>query len=168
MYVNSLIKLQEKDGWMKKQKVKIIKAIFCIYDPVSKIDVRVEVSIPGGTNVYSVDQDNVKAPLTDIQWNVVFISSILRSFNPCAANCLRIENELQTREEFKDFLLVSGSLHKAGHSNIFVEYDPKANSVNAFLLSEIAKYLRRNRRINELIRFLNPLIEEEPALVCFI
>lgn len=135
---------------------------------MSKIDVRVEVSIPGGTNVYSINQDNLKSPISGIQWNFVFISSILRSFNPLYAQGVKVVSELQTKEDFKDFLLVSGSLHKAGYSNKFVEYDPKAYSVNSYLLSEISNYLRRQRRINELAEFLNPFLKDNPSLVCLL
>jgi hypothetical protein len=45
---------------MKKWTYKVIKAIFCIFDIVLRRDVRVEISIPGGTHVYAVDDENVK------------------------------------------------------------------------------------------------------------
>jgi len=48
----------------------------------------VEVSIPGGTNVYAVDEENTKIPISGIQWNFVFMSSILRSFSPLNAPAL--------------------------------------------------------------------------------
>ena len=59
---------------------------------------RVEVNIPGGTSVYSVDEENTKTPISGIQWNFVFMSSILRSFNPVFAPALRIVQELETKE----------------------------------------------------------------------
>ena len=34
-----------------------MKATFCMYDIVMKRDVRVEISIPGGTHVFAVDQN---------------------------------------------------------------------------------------------------------------
>lgn len=165
VYINSLIKAQEKDGWMKKQKFKIVKAIFCIYDPMTRLDVRVEVNIPGGTNAYSMTHENVKAPITGIEWNFVFVSSILRAFNPQYSNCLRIVNELETKQDFSDFLLVVGSLHKAGYSNSFVETDVTNSSVCSYLLNEVCTYLREKKRINELIEFMEPYTKEDPALM---
>jgi hypothetical protein len=51
---------------MKKKPHKIIKAIFCIFDIVLRRDVRVEISIPGGTHVYAVDEENLKQPISGI------------------------------------------------------------------------------------------------------
>lgn len=85
----------------------MIKAIFCIFDIVLRRDVRVEISIPGGTNVYAVDEDNAKNPISGIQWNFVFMSSILRSFHPSPAPCLKIIAELENKDVFKDFILVA-------------------------------------------------------------
>ena len=39
------------------RKIKIMKATFCMYDIVMKRDVRVEISIPGGTHVFAVDEN---------------------------------------------------------------------------------------------------------------
>jgi len=39
----------------KYRKVKITKATFCMYDVIMKRDVRVEISIPGGTHVFAMD-----------------------------------------------------------------------------------------------------------------
>ena len=85
----------------------MIKAIFCIYDIVLKRDVRVEITFPGGTHVYAIDEQNQKQPINGIEWNFVFMSSILRSFVPARAPAMRIVNELETRDLFRDFCLVA-------------------------------------------------------------
>ena len=90
VYINNLIKNQETEGWTKKKSYKITKAIFCIFDIVLRRDVRVEINIPGGTNVYAVDEENTKSPISGIQWNFVYMSSIIRSFSPIHAPVLRI------------------------------------------------------------------------------
>lgn len=153
---------------MKKQKFKIVKATFWIYDPITRCDVRVEVNIPGGTNVYSINEENLKSPITGIQWNFVFISSVLRAFNPKYTNSIRIVNELETKEMFKDFLLVASSLHKSGYSNRFVLAEHKQVTNTSYLLSEITKYMIKNRRLNELIEFLNQFTTDDPSLITFI
>ena len=43
------------------RKIKITKATFCMYDIVLKRDVRVEISIPGGTYVFGLDENMNKA-----------------------------------------------------------------------------------------------------------
>ena len=59
VYINNLLKDQEREGWYSsKSTQKVIKAIFCIYDIVLKRDVRVEITFPGGTHVYAIDEQN--------------------------------------------------------------------------------------------------------------
>lgn len=87
-----------------------MKATFCMYDIVMKRDVRVEISIPGGTHVFAVDQLLNKIMIGSGEWNYVFMSSLLRSFEPKACPAFRIIQELHTQELFKDFLLVANSL----------------------------------------------------------
>lgn len=76
VYIRNTIKLQEVG------KVKITKAIFCIWDSILKRDIRVQSKIPGGTHVYAIDNENQKMGLDGIEWNYVFLSSLLRSFEP--------------------------------------------------------------------------------------
>lgn len=119
----------------------MIKAIFCIFDIVLRRDVRVEISIPGGTNVYAVDEDNAKNPISGIQWNFVFMSSILRSFHPSPAPCLKIIAELENKDVFKDFILVATQLHKNDYGSKFGEIQDKAKSGNSFLVQQVVDYL---------------------------
>ena len=87
-----------------------MKATFCMYDIVMKRDVRVEISIPGGTHVFAVDQNLQKLVIGTGEWNFVFMSSLLRSFEPKPCPGFRIIQELSSAELFKDFLLVSNGL----------------------------------------------------------
>jgi len=87
-----------------------MKATFCMYDIVMKRDVRVEISIPGGTHVFAVDEHLNKLVIGTGEWNYVFMSSLLRSFEPKACPGFRVIQELSSTELFKDFLLVSNSL----------------------------------------------------------
>jgi hypothetical protein len=63
-----------------------------------KRDVRVEITIPGGTHVYAVNEDNEKHVISGIQWNFVFVSSILRSFEPKRSDHIKVISELDTKE----------------------------------------------------------------------
>ena len=71
--------------------------------------------------MYAVDHENTKTPISGIQWNFVFMSSILRSFNPTMAPAIRIVNELDTKELFEDFILVANTLHKNDYESKFGE-----------------------------------------------
>ena len=83
---------------------KVMKGTFCIYDMVTKRDIRVEIQIPGGTNVYALDQysDHHHEILGILEWNNVFMSSVLRSLDvpnlPCPL--MRVLRELSTPQAF--------------------------------------------------------------------
>lgn len=106
-YIKSIIQKSETNS-----KIKITKATFCMYDIVMKRDVRVEISIPGGTHVFAMDENLTKLPIGSGEWNYVFMSSLLRSFEPRPCPSFRVVNELSSPEIFKDFLLVANSLFR--------------------------------------------------------
>jgi hypothetical protein len=99
-----------------------MKATFCMFDIVMKRDVRVEISIPGGTHVFSMDSNLNKLAIGSGEWNYVFMSSLLRSFEPKACPAFRVIQELNTQELFKDFLLVSNSLLRTRKNYLKFEY----------------------------------------------
>lgn len=151
VYINQLINNIEADGWYKKS-CKISKAIFCIYDIVLKRDVRVEISIPGGTHVYAVTQDNEKQPITGVnepQWNFVFISSILRSLEPKKSSHIKIISEIDSKELYQDFIIVASNLYKNGYGKRFGEVLDRVKDGSSILLNKISEYLISKRRIGE-------------------
>jgi hypothetical protein len=89
----------------------VLKGTFCIYDIVTKRDIRVEIQIPGGTNVYALDQhsDQHHEIQGILEWNNVFMSSVLRSLDvpnlPCPI--MRVLRELHSPQNFEDFLQVA-------------------------------------------------------------
>lgn len=83
-----------------------------MYDIVMKRDVRVEICIPGGTHVFAMDENLTKLTIGSGEWNYVFMSSLLRSFEPRPCPSFRVINELSSNEMFKDFLLVANSLFR--------------------------------------------------------
>lgn len=164
VYINGLINDIEAEGWYKKS-YKVVKAIFCIYDIVLRRDVRVEITIPGGTHVYAVNQMNEKHSITGIQWNFVFVSSILRSFEPKKAPHIKIVTELDNKELFGDFLIVASNLYKNGYGRKFGDVLDRVKDGSSILLSKIADYLIQKRRISECIDFISPFAEDDPLLI---
>ena len=67
-----------------------------MYDIVLRRDVRIEISIPGGTHVFAMDENQSKLQITGVEWNYVFMSSLLRSFEPKIVPCFRILQELSS------------------------------------------------------------------------
>ena len=93
---------------------KVLRGTFCIFDIVTQRDVRVEIQIPGGTQVYAIDQysEEHHEIIHINEWNNVFMSSVLRSLDsqnlPCPA--MRVIRELSTPENFKEFLQVAQNI----------------------------------------------------------
>ena len=164
VYINKLINDIEAEGWYKKN-AKIVKAIFWIFDIVMKRDVRVEITIPGGTNVYAVNEENEKHNISGIQWNFVFVSSILRSFEPKYTQNIKVISELDSKELFNDFMLVASSLHKNGYGRKFGEVLDRIKDGSSILLSKIADYLIQKHRITEWNTFINPFADDDPLLI---
>jgi tetratricopeptide (TPR) repeat protein len=130
-----------------------------------KRDVRVEVTIPGGTHVYAVSEANEKHAISGIQWNFVFVSSILRSFEPKNSDHIKVIAELDSKELFNDFLIVASNLYKNGYGKKFGEVLDRVKDGSSILLQKIADYFIQKRRINECIDFISPFAEEDPLLI---
>lgn len=132
---------------------------------ILKRDVRVEVTIPGGTHVYAVNEENEKNSISGIQWNFVFTSSILRSFEPKNCPNVRIVSELDSKDLFNDFILVASNLYKNGYGKKFGEVLDRIKDGSSILLSKIADYLIKKRRIAECIEFISPFADDDPLLI---
>lgn len=83
-----------------------------MFDIVLRRDVRVEISIPGGTYVFAMDENQQKMQITGGEWNYVFMSSLLRSFEPQPVPSFRVIQELGTEDLYGDFFLVANNLFR--------------------------------------------------------
>lgn len=87
---------------------KVTRGTFCIYDIVTKRDVRVEIQIPGGTSVFALDSnsDSHHEIMGMLEWNNVYMSSVLRSLDSKDLPCplMRVIREFSSNEDFKEFL----------------------------------------------------------------
>lgn len=84
----------------KSPKVKIISATFCIYDIVTKRDIRIEICFPGSTNVIALNEHGERSPLGSHDWNNVFVSSQLRSFHKTHCYVARTVPQFSTDATF--------------------------------------------------------------------
>ena len=92
-YINSLSYLSSpKSGW------KITNGTFCCFNSFSRVDVRVEVNIPGGVDAYILDLQGKKHLIEnmDVLWRETNCSSVLRAIlDPY--NYSELENGLMIR-----------------------------------------------------------------------
>ncbi|KAI8373642.1 Chs5p-Arf1p-binding proteins-domain-containing protein [Choanephora cucurbitarum] len=80
-YLNSLTySMDETQSWFTKSNSwRIRSGIYCCYNAFSRIDIRVEVKIPGGVETYYVDMRGERHEATAEMWQETYVSAILRA-----------------------------------------------------------------------------------------
>jgi hypothetical protein len=64
------------------QKVtKITEGIYCCYNAFSRLDMRVQVTIPGSVESYYIDERGDKGHATDELWLETYLCSVLRAYS---------------------------------------------------------------------------------------
>mmetsp|Transcript_11930 Transcript_11930/g.10295 ORF Transcript_11930/g.10295 Transcript_11930/m.10295 type:complete len:178 (+) Transcript_11930:40-573(+) len=96
VYISKILKQQETEGgWFKSGQWSITKATFCIYDAFRKVDVRAQVSIPGSMKIEAINADEEVVEFDDVEWDSVYVSSLLRSFNPTPVPHCKFYQEIE-------------------------------------------------------------------------
>ncbi|KAG0015841.1 hypothetical protein BGZ80_009589 [Entomortierella chlamydospora] len=80
-YLNSLTyAIDESNAWFSKGvQWRIRSGVYCCYNAFSRVDVRVEVKIPGGVESYAVNVRGERQEATAAIWQETFITAMLRS-----------------------------------------------------------------------------------------
>ncbi|ORY87518.1 Chs5p-Arf1p-binding proteins-domain-containing protein [Leucosporidium creatinivorum] len=83
-YLNSLTyTVEEAPSWFFSSKPagawKIRGGAFCSFNAFSRVDVRVEVKIPGGVEAYVIDARGERHEATPQMWQEVYLSALLRA-----------------------------------------------------------------------------------------
>ncbi|KAL8908663.1 MAG: hypothetical protein Q9171_005345 [Xanthocarpia ochracea] len=59
---------------------KVIQGLYCCYNAFSRLDMRVEVKIPGGVESYCIDERGDKRVASDALWIETFLCGVLRAY----------------------------------------------------------------------------------------
>ncbi|EMD34713.1 hypothetical protein CERSUDRAFT_116901 [Gelatoporia subvermispora B] len=80
-YINSLTyALEDDSGWFSKGTTwKVRNGCYCCFNAFSRVDVRVDVKIPGGVNAYIVDLRGERHEATPDIWQETYLSALLRA-----------------------------------------------------------------------------------------
>ncbi|KAG0193469.1 hypothetical protein DFQ28_005073 [Apophysomyces sp. BC1034] len=80
-YLNSLTySMDETQSWFTKSNAwRIRSGIYCCFNAFSRVDVRVEVKIPGGVESYFVDVRGERHEATATIWQETYLSAVLRA-----------------------------------------------------------------------------------------
>ncbi|KAG1741570.1 Chs5p-Arf1p-binding proteins-domain-containing protein [Suillus paluster] len=80
-YINSLTySIEDNSAWFSKSTVwKVKSGCYCCFNAFSRVDIRVDVKIPGGVNAYVVDLRGERHEATPEIWQETFLSALLRA-----------------------------------------------------------------------------------------
>ncbi|KAH9026286.1 Chs5p-Arf1p-binding proteins-domain-containing protein [Lactarius deliciosus] len=80
-YINSLTySIEDSQAWFAKGPTwKVKNGCYCCFNAFSRVDVRVDVKIPGGVNAYVIDLRGERHQATPDIWQETYLSAILRA-----------------------------------------------------------------------------------------
>ncbi|KAJ3784458.1 Chs5p-Arf1p-binding proteins-domain-containing protein [Lentinula aff. detonsa] len=80
-YINSLTyAIEDNSAWFSKgNSWKVKNGCYCCFNAFSRVDIRVDVKIPGGVNAYAIDLRGERLEATQELWQETYVSALLRS-----------------------------------------------------------------------------------------
>lgn len=82
-YISQLLQNQETEQkWFKSSECRISRVYFCIFDVFTRVDIRMEVNIPGQMKLFAYTSENNILVVNDKLWMRGYVSSVLRSMQP--------------------------------------------------------------------------------------
>ncbi|KAJ3389829.1 hypothetical protein HDU92_000851 [Lobulomyces angularis] len=175
-YLNSLTyTIEQSQAWSGKALWKIKSGTYCSFDAFSRVDVRVEVRIPGGVECHIIDLRGEKHAITNPAiWSETAVSSVLRALlddndepdgNEGAPLLgLRKLDPLPTPAAEKRFLEAASSEFWKGWQ---LGTDPDVQVATYFsnhLSNGIMKYFSESCRTAEAVKFFEPLFKRDPEV----
>lgn len=78
-YIGELSQRQSPSTWLSGGEWSIVGGCFCCFDAFSRVDLRVDVRIPGGVTTYVVDRHGSRSPANATHWRHASVCGVLRS-----------------------------------------------------------------------------------------
>ncbi|OCH91280.1 chaps-domain-containing protein [Obba rivulosa] len=170
-YINSLTYAIEDDsGWFSKGTGwKVRNGCYCCFNAFSRVDVRVDVKIPGGVNAYVVDLRGERHEATPEIWQETYLSALLRSilYSDDPTYWLEAYRKLDPITNLDGelrFLQAAEALFLKGWQ---VGSDPEiqvATVVSNHLVSAIMKYFGDSGRYQYAANLFEKLTAKEPEV----
>ncbi|KAH8551744.1 Chs5p-Arf1p-binding proteins-domain-containing protein [Umbelopsis sp. PMI_123] len=169
-YLNSLTySIDEHGAWFGKGEWKIRGATYCCYNAFSRMDIRVEVKIPGGVESYCVDTHGERHEATNQMWLETYLSACVRAIlfaddgNYRIAGYRKLDPIPNVGSEAR-FLDAAHNLFDKGWllgSNPEVQ---TATIVKNHLSDALMKFFSYNFQLEPLIDFLERLYGKDPEI----
>ncbi|KAH9887210.1 chaps-domain-containing protein [Cubamyces lactineus] len=170
-YINSLTyNIEDDSGWFSKgTSWKVKSGCYCCFNAFSRVDVRVDVKIPGGVQAYVVDLRGERHEATPEIWQETFLSAILRAIlysdDPTYwLEAYRKLDPITTPEGELRFLQAAEALFMKGWQ---VGSDPEiqvATVVSNHLTAAIMKYFGDSGRYQHAANLFEKILAKEPEV----
>ncbi|RPB13907.1 chaps-domain-containing protein [Morchella conica CCBAS932] len=170
-YINTLTYLiGENQSWFgKPQSWRITTGIYCCYNAFSRVDMRVEVKIPGSVEAYAVDERGEKRAASEMLWLETYLCGVLRAFSYAddqqnrIVGCRRFNPITNTESEHK-FLDAAEKLFFRGWQ---LGSDPEIqvpNVVSNYLTSGLLSYIHTTGRFASGVNLFEKLRSKDPEV----
>ncbi|KAN0109162.1 chaps domain containing protein [Russula decolorans] len=174
-YINSLTySIEESQAWFAKGPAwKVKNGCFCCFNAFSRVDVRVDVKIPGGVNAYVIDLRGERHQATPEIWQETYLSSLLRAilYSDDPSYLLEAYRRLEpisTPDAELRFLQAAEALFMKGWQ---VGSDPEiqvATVVSNHLTAGILKYFGDSGRWQHAANLFEKLAVRDPEVSCLL
>lgn len=170
-YINTLTYLiGENQLWFgRPQAWRITTGTYCCYNAFSRLDMRVNVTIPGTVDAYAIDERGEKRKATDALWLETYLCSVLRAFSyaeegaTVIVGCRKFNPITSTEVEHK-FLDAAERLFFKGYQ---LGSDPEVqvpNVVSNHLTSGLLTYIHTTGRFASGVNLFEKLRSKEPEV----
>ncbi|KAK4048199.1 bud site selection protein [Microbotryomycetes sp. JL201] len=177
-YINSLnYSVEETPGWFFSSKpagtYKIRGGAFCSFNAFSRVDVRVEVKIPGGVEAYVIDMRGERLEATPQIWQEVYLSAILRAIlyaddpNYRLAGYRKLD-PIATQEAELRFIAAAETAFFKGWQLGSEPEVQVATVVSNHLTAGIMKYFGDSFRYGPAVNLFEKLVVREGEVACLL
>ncbi|CAE6456889.1 hypothetical protein ACGC1H_002056 [Rhizoctonia solani] len=170
-YLNSLTySLEQDSGWFAKGTAwKVRVGSYCCYNAFSRLDIRVDVKIPGGVQAYCIDLRGDRHEATPAIWQETYLSALLRAIHYADDPNYRLAgyrklDPITTPEGESRFLQTAEALFHKGWQ---LGSDPEiqvASPVSNHLASGILRYFGAAGRYAPAVNFFERMYVREPEV----
>jgi tetratricopeptide (TPR) repeat protein len=174
-YINSLTyELEQPNNWFSgKTTYKLKSGAYCCFNAFSRVDVRVEVRIPGSVDAFVIDARGERHETTPEIWQEVYLSSLLRAIlysddvNYRLAGYRKLDPISSPDAEHR-FLQAAENLFFKGWQ---LGSDPEiqvATVVHNHLTAGILKYFGEANRYELAVNLFEKLYSREPEVAALV
>ncbi|TFL00918.1 chaps family protein [Pterulicium gracile] len=174
-YINSLTyAIEDNSTWFAKSTAyKVKNGCFCCFNAFSRVDVRVDVKIPGGVSAYIIDLRGERHEATPEIWQETYVSALLRAVLYSDDPTYNLEayrklDPITSLESELRFLQAAESLFSKGWQ---AGSDPEiqvATVVSNHLTAGIMKYFGDSGRYQPAANLFEKLSVREPEVSCLL